>query len=167
MAKDMKEHNSNETQETDAPRSMSRRALLRRGVTAMPAVLTLQSGAALARSSNMISATTSRPKDAYGRTLCLDENSVDDVDRSLRRMDLGEPAYGRVTAIRDRDYRTKPRHRADRVSEARMCKSGGTYYYRVKTHDGPRWRKVDVPKGMLVSATALSSFAGNIVVTDL
>ena len=167
MAKDMNEHSNNETQETEAPRSMSRRALLKRGVTAMPAVLTLQSGAALARSSNMISATTSRPTDAYGRTLCLDENSVDDVDHATRRMDLGEPAYGRVSAIRDRDYRMQPRRRAEQVSEARMCDSGGTYYYRVKTYYGPRWRQVDVPKGMLVSATALSSFAGSIVVTDL
>jgi hypothetical protein len=115
----------------------------------------------------MISAAANKPTDAYGRTLCLDADSVENADRGMQVMDLGEPAYGRVSAINEREYRIRPQRRADAVSEARMCESGGTYYYQQKSGFRGRWRQVEVPKGMLVSATALSSFAGSIVVTDL
>lgn len=166
-SKDSKQHGAEDLAAGDRPHSMmSRRMVLRRGAAAMPAVLTLQSGAALARSSNMISAADSKPTDGYGRTLCLDENSVERADPGMQVMDLGEPAYGRVSAINERDYRREPRRRGEQVSEARMCENGGTYYYRRGGYRG-RWSKVEVPKGMLVSATALSSFAGSIVVTDL
>lgn len=165
-----KDRNENEIKDIDeaAPRSASRRALLKGTVTAMPAVLTLHSGAALARSSNMISTAAGGSTDAYGRSLCLDTSTVESADGSGRHFDLGEPAYGRVSAIRDRDYRVAPYRRAERVSEARMCESGGTYYYRTRSYwYGRRWNQVQVRKGVLVSATALTSFAGSIVVTDL
>lgn len=165
-----KDRNDNQPKNTDeaSPRSVSRRALLKGTVTAMPAVLTLHSGAALARSSSMISTAAGGSTDAYGRTLCLDTDSVEAADGSGRLFDLGEPAYGRVSAIRDRNYRRAPHRRAERVSETRMCESGGTYYYRSgSSWYGRRWNQVEVKKGVLVSATALSSFAGSIVVTDL
>ena len=169
----VKEQNGTGDAESTAskqPRPMSRRALLKGSAKAMPALLTLQSGAALARSSNLISATSSNPTDAYGRTLCLDVNSVSPADGDWRVFDLGEPAYGRVSAIRERDYRRLPSGRSDRISEAQMCQRGGTYYY-YNRYGGSsywgRWRKVKVKQGVLVSATALSSFAGSVVVNDL
>lgn len=160
--KDLQSENNADV--TDAP-NLSRRALLKGTVKAMPVVLTLQSGAAFARSSNMISATGSGYKDGYGRSLCLDTSSVTPADGSATLYDMGEPAFGSISAINDRDFQTYPFGFGKPISEARMCERGGTYYYR----SGSRWqwRRVSVRKGVLVSATALSSFAGNIVVTDL
>ena len=204
-----KEHRDGERTSTAKPTGpVSRRALLRGAVTAMPAVLTLQSGAAHARSSNLISASPWDHKDRRGRTLCMDKKSV--YPAGGRKFDLGNPAYARVTAIHDRDFRLAPHHGAARVSEAQMCHNGGTYYYRTHRpgrwsshtaeeqfnvaqdvsgssyiagaqsgggananswdhsyYDRRRWRKVKIRRGVLVSATALSSFAGNIVVKDL
>ncbi len=192
----------------------SRRALLKGAVKAMPALVTLQSGAAFARSSNLISASPRDHKDRWRRTLCLDLKSAYPADGSRRLYDLGEPAFGKVSAIRDRYYYGVTRHGVRRVSAAQMCEEGGTYYYRerqryqygrdrgVNQHDLQQiselqaedeasgyeasssfftgyggghysnsgrssWRRVKLNRGVLVSATALSSFAGNIVVKDL
>ncbi len=153
----------------DRPQSAGRRALLSGAVKAMPVVLTLQSGAALARSSNVISSSTSSYTDGAGRTLCLNTNSVDTVDATYGLYDLGEPASGHVVAINERDYRVRPRRRASRIDESSMCMRGGTYYYRNRSSSGGTkgWQQVNVSRGVLVSATAVSSFAGNIIITDL
>lgn len=195
--------------------SVSRRSLLKGTVSAMPAVLTLQSGAAFARSSNLISASPHNHKDRWQRTLCLDLKSVYPVDGSRRRFDLGDPAYGRVNAIRERDYYRVTSYGVRGASEGDMCKRGGTYYYRERQssyrrgygsganlsqsdieqisqmesngfsqdasasmgsyggggsyggYQEQQWRRVKLHRGVLVSATALSSFAGNIVVKDI
>ena len=60
----------------NAPKSVSRRSMLKGTATAMPAILTLQSGAALARSSNLISTIDYKSPDRHGRTLCLNLDSV-------------------------------------------------------------------------------------------
>ncbi len=155
----------------EQPRSPGRRALLSGAVKAAPVVLTLQSGAALARSSNLISSSTSSYRDGSGRTLCLNTDSVDAVDSGYGLYDLGEPASGHVTAINERDYRVSPRRRAGRVDESTMCMRGGNYYYRDRQYTGygykRTWREVKVSRGVLVSATAMTSFAGSIIVTDL
>jgi hypothetical protein len=51
----------------------------------------------------------------------------------------------------------------DEVSKPKMCADGGTYYRK------NRWRttRVSVKRGMLVSATALSSFSSGINYTDV
>lgn len=179
---------------------MSRRALLRGAVTTMPVVLTLQSGAALARSSNMISASQYSSQDRRGRTLCLDTDSVYPADGSGHRFDMGEPAHAHVYAINERDYRVAPHRNARRITEEQICRSGRPGYYRgeygweqVSSDDleqdddergdggeyrlnwdeqqsaryRRRWEHVQVRRGVLVSATALSSFAGSVRVTDL
>jgi hypothetical protein len=142
----------------------NRRALLKGSIVSLPAVLTLQSGAALARSSNLISGTSTGATDAQGRTLCLDVDSVYPASEHNEVYDLGEQPYGRVSAINDRDYRDRPRWHSNRVSEAQMCKNGGRYYYK---RQWSGWTETRVPRGVLVSATALTSFAGDIVITDL
>ena len=48
-----------------------------------------------------------------------------------------------------------PAASADQISEKDMCKQGGQFHY---WSNG--WRQVNVPRGMVASATALSSFAG-------
>ena len=170
--KDSNEKTVTNAEANEQPRSPGRRALLSGAVKAAPVVLTLQSGAALAQSSNLISASTSSYRDGAGRTLCLNTDSVDTVDAGYGLYDLGEPASGHVTAINERDYRVQPRRRAGRIDESTMCARGGSYYYRDRgapaTNGAPKnWRRVDVKRGVLVSATAMTSFAGSMIVTDL
>ncbi len=192
--------------ERQAPKSISRRAILRGAVTTMPVVLTLQSGAALARSSNLISASRYSSEDRRGRTLCLDTDSVNPVSGSDHVFDLGEPARAHVYAINERDYRVAPHRNARRITEEQICRSGRPGFYRGEygweqvsgddfEYDGEleyegdddsdgenfllrwdnvrdaryrrRWEEVRVRRGVLVSATALSSFAGSVRVTDL
>jgi len=142
----------------------ARRALLKGAVATMPMILTLQSGAALARSSNLISASTaSAALDANGRMLCLDYRYADSTYDNTNVVDVGDPPYAHVCAIKDDDYyissnASNPTHREQ------MCHDGGTFFR--KTASGFEETNY-VPKGMLVSATALSSFAGHIDITEI
>ncbi|HJR71882.1 MAG TPA: hypothetical protein VKA43_17690 [Gammaproteobacteria bacterium] len=129
-------------------------------MVAAPVIATLSSGAALARSSSLISSTSpSGALDALGRTQCLDKRSG---DLKGTVMDLGTPPSGSVTAITQRDYRTEPKGSAAPISEAEMCARGGDFYYQ-----SSGWQTARVPRGILVSATALSSFAGSIRFTEV
>jgi len=127
-----------------------------------PIIATLPTGAALARSSNVISSTLpAGATDSQGRTLCLDAASGTMLAGGSA-MDLGAPASGSLTAITGRDYRVDANGGATRIGESEMCKQGGSFYYL-----DTGWQKVNVPRGMLVSATALSSFAGSIHFTEV
>lgn len=130
-----------------------RRALLRGAVTAAPMILTLQSGAALARSSNLVSAASpANAKDLNGNTLCMDTTFASSIDGEV--YDLGETPYASVTAIPDRTYTVEPGGDSSSiVTTSEMCEQGGVYYY-----NGDQ--QVSVQQGMLVSATALTSFVG-------
>lgn len=180
----------------DAPKSVSRRTLLKGTAKAMPMILTLQSGAVLARSSNMITAASPETRDRRGRALCLDTDSVYPARGTRDAYDLGEPAFARVNAINERDYRVEPSMRSRSISESEMCRRGVPGYYKESRHrysedsaedysedsgqdsysgltqsnwqESGRsgWQKVQT-KGIIVSATALTSFAGNIRITDL
>ena len=161
---------SNSDRESDAmtdrnpvsgPKSISRRSLLKGSVKAMPVVLTLHSGAALARSSNLISGTVTPHMDELKRTACLDTASVDPAG-SPDLYDLGEPPRARVHMINERDYRVEKNNGSNPISEGQMCETGGTYYY-----NDSGWKEVNLPKGMLVSGTALTSFAGAVNYVDL
>jgi len=163
------------------PASLGRRTLLRRGLVAMPAILTLQSGAALARSSNLISASSSRTTDRLGRTLCVDSKSVYRVADRRGTYDLGDPPRAVCNIIRERDYFVKNSDDQDdynrewgstdsdwdfhdqygdditRISEGEMCRTGGTYWF--KPRYGYEARSITLPKnGFVVSAAAASSF---------
>lgn len=140
--------------DSEAPESPSRRALLTSGAKAMPVVLTLQSGAALAQSSNTISAASPYERDSNGNTLCLDTRSVYKLEHD--RYDMGMPAQADVNVIRDRKYRyvdASGRRTRVRVAEHDMCRHGGTYAYR-----SGGWKYVELPRnGVVVSATSLVS----------
>ena len=141
----------------------ARRALLKGAIATMPMILTLQSGAALARSSNLITASRPRSaKDAEGRTLCMDYNYVDTVYGADNVADLGEPPYAHITAIRKDIYFDSPD--GEVIRRWRMCREGGVFFTK---KDATFYETDYVPKGMLVSATALSSFAGHIDITEL
>jgi hypothetical protein len=149
---------------------LSRRALLRGASSALPVVLTLQSGAALAQSSNLIG-TVKQAQQAIGpgnRVQCLDMASA--VDGTPSKLDLGPDPMLHVQYVTQRKYyRGKSNGKSgdeDRpVSIEQMCKEGGVFWYR----DGGDWRKTypgysrrGVEAGFLVSATALASFASSI-----
>jgi len=70
-------------------------------------------------------------------------------------VDLGVPPSGHVTLITEQDYRVSPQGSALTITEKQMCATGGDFYYQ---HAG--WKTATVPRGIVVSATALSSFAG-------
>ena len=75
---------------------VGRRSILKGAIAAAPVIATLPSGAALARSSNLISATSPTGAfDGYGRTQCLDASSG---SLSGSVMDLGVPPSGNVSA---------------------------------------------------------------------
>ena len=167
---------------------MSRRELLKGSVKAMPVVLTLHSGAALARSSNVITGTDS--VDIDGKYRCLDTRGIRPLSRRDQIYDLGaRPRPAVVTVMEHRDYyygmpvdgtddghedrperqwgnrrwrnKWEARKAGSRiVSPREMCERGGEYAY----FEGGEWHSVRLPRrgGMLVSSTALSSFAGNI-----
>lgn len=145
-----------------AEKKMNRRKVIKIAVATAPIIATLPSGAALARSSNVIGDTNvGGAFDSHGRTLCLDLRSGT-VGSTGTSIDLGVPPRGSLTAIKPRNYRTAANGGAPAIDESEMCKKGGTSYY---LDSG--WKQVNVPKGMLVSATALSSFAGSIYTTEI
>src|SRR5690606_14887248 len=82
---------------------LTRRLVVRGAAAAVPTILTLRSGAALARSSNLVSTSTDLSDPEGDLFHCLDSSSVEQV--GANRYDLGEPPEANVTAIRgDRAY---------------------------------------------------------------
>lgn len=175
---------------SDAQRQ-SRRRMIRGATAAVPTILTLHSGAALARTSNLIGRAPGAPVDAAGNNMCLNESSVAEVLEGGQRYDLGEPAHGEVTNIPTMDGRRfydNDQLAGTPLTGQEMCERGGTFYYEsadpTASDLGAQARAdlirqsfipeavdatekavagVDVPRGGLVSATALASFAGRIV----
>jgi len=146
--------------------AVSRRALLSgAGQAAIPAIVTLYSGAALARSSNLIGVNASQGAQ-QGKYRCLDSSSVYPTEKA-NVYDLGEDPMAHVTRI----DATKTYYRSDyrgnltgqQATGDAMCTSGGQYYRK----DFSGYKRVTVRKGMLVSATALGSFSNDITYTDV
>ena len=126
----------------------------------MPAILTLHSGTALARSSNLISASAPGTRDGLGRTLCLDTSSVEPVGDSANVFDCGDPPSATVNIIQERDYfRSKDKSGGD-ISEDEVC-SGGTVYF--KPVGGGPWEQLTLEnKGVVISTGAALSMADGI-----
>ena len=202
---DRNDNDSTETSPDRAPGALAaqpgpaafarRRKVLRGAAAAVPSILTLHSGAALARSSNLLSIADGAPLDAKGRALCLDESSVEPAQAGGKVYDLGEPPHATVTGIPgDKSYYREANADTPKVGPQEMCQSGGDFYVQEngdelaslgKQADGgsmvqpevrvstvfkevqPSWKKVNVPRGGLVSATALASFVGGIHVRDI
>lgn len=157
-----------------APTDLRRRALLRGASAALPTVLTLQSGAALAQSSNLMGTvqSASQAVGEGGRVQCLDAASVDGGTTTV--LDLGETPTLHVQYVTPRSYflgnqnntagdSSKP------VSIQQMCSRGGRYWYFDRG-----WKQISVgynqrgiEAGFLVSATALASFASAVKVKSV
>jgi hypothetical protein len=134
----------------------NRRALLKSAMVTMPMILTLQSGAALARSSNIISASEpANALDLEGRMLCLDLRSADKVQTQGKWADMGD-SDPVITAIPQGTYYVA--EGGEETSRAMMCREGDVGFWTQPV--AGVWEPTDtVPKGILVSAIALSSFA--------
>jgi hypothetical protein len=143
---------------------LSRRALLRSASIAVPTILTLHSGAALAQTSNLVGAAPT-PTVQDNKYRCLDTSSVYRSNKP-NVYDLGSPPLGHVTRITADGayYRVgsngQPSNNA--VSGPTMCNEGGAFYRKANG-----WTQVSVEQGVLVSATALSSFSSVIRYTDV
>ena len=152
----------------DGVPSPSRRRLLKGGATALPSILTLHSGAALARSSNLLSASATYEVDSLGRTLCVDITSVVPVDDFSQIYDLGDPPHAVINVIRgEAEGRIYYVNKDDRdsgnsVHPGLMCEQGGQYFY--KPSSGP-WEVVEVRQGFVASSMAASSFAADMTDT--
>lgn len=140
---------------------ISRRALLRGASATVPTILTLQSGAALAASSNLLGTHELTGSQAeYGGTPCVNAASTVGVKGS--QYDLGDPAVAEINVIPDKfEFRTEKNKGSSSVvlSPKDMCykyQHPGPYYY----HNGTDWVTVQVPQGGLTSAAALASFTG-------
>jgi hypothetical protein len=152
------------TPATQTPAPMSRRALLSSASKAVPAIVTLYSGAALARSSNLIS-TDGTPGAENNKYRCLDTSSVLKTDKPTV-YDLGNDPMAHVTRIDStRQYykSTWNGQVGSQTNAPSMCATGGDYYRK----DWTGYKKVNVRQGVLVSATALSSFANDVTYTDV
>jgi hypothetical protein len=146
------------------PAPVSRRALLSGMGKAVPAVITLYSGAALARSSNLISSDNT-PGAEQNKYRCLDTRSVYKTNKP-KVYDLGENPMAHVTRVDSRKEYYKAGYNgpsSTKVGADKMCSDGGDFYRK----DYSAYKKVKVEKGVLVSATALSSFSNNITYTDV
>ena len=131
------------------PTSISRRKMLKAGLTAMPVVLTLQSGEALARSSNLISAAPGM-RNIDGNALCLDTRTADLLSGGKYDLDTRDAT---VNAIPDVDYYLSRGFKGEPISADTFCELGGSRQY----HAGG-WHQVDLPtNGIIVSANALNS----------
>lgn len=159
-------HSSPTPEAEDKPDATRRTLLSGACKVAGPAIVTLYSGAALARSSNLISTRSSHGAE-QNKYRCLDTGSVDDkVGTNL--YDLGPDPMGRVTRITSTKQYYASDYRGNRtntqVDASKMCSDGG-YFFR---KDGSNsYTKVRVYKGGMVSATALSSFANDITYHDV
>jgi hypothetical protein len=146
-----------------APAKLSRRAMLRGTAAAMPIALTLQSGAALARSSNLISGAADAAEDADGNKYCLDASSVISGD-SPHHYDMGEPSSAEVTVLPKRVYYLDVTAGSDPVvGRPYICSQGvGPFYYK----DGGK-QHFKLNQGSMVSLTVMSSLSGSILVKDV
>lgn len=147
---------SGSAEDSDRKEFNARRALLKGGVAAMPAILTLQSGAALAQSSHMmVHAARPRATDRLGRTMCLDTNSVYPAEGHKTAYSMGSPPKAHINIISDRKYFRGKGRRTGVVRKGEMCR-GGTYWYK----ENGDWESVDLPyTGIVMSSGSMHSVA--------
>ena len=135
-----------------------RRALIKGAAATLPMILTLQSGTALARSSNLISGSSeASAKDTNGNTFCMDTRFATTIGDNL--YDLGPTPGGIVNLYPAYIYKTLANNGNNSltVSVQEVCESSidTSFYF----HNGVEWQAVPGGNGCLVSLGAMSSFA--------
>ena len=170
-----------------------RRLVLRGAAAAVPAILTLHSGSAVAaRSSFLISGSTNVGADGKYRCLDLTNAVQDTTNRNL--YDLGDDGQHSLTLIDGKAEYYADSELTQRVYPEAMCRDGGTYYKKLADGSSQEFVASDLTgksgmvrqssavesgflpesttqpptvevqgRGMLISATARSSFAGRLL----
>ena len=132
----------------------SRRTLLKKGAGAMPAVLTLQSGASLAATSAYIGSVSRAGSNIAGHVHVLDVRKAEPLPNgtTFRFVDTN---YADVYIIPDGDYYPSKGKSGTPVKADEFGRTGGIKYL-----DAPGNPEVVLPEnlnGVLVSSTALNS----------
>jgi hypothetical protein len=146
--------------EEGRPASMGRRAILRGGVTAMPAILTLHSGAALARTSNLISASPGA-RDINQNVWCLDTSTAVDYYPDSGKYDFGDPGYATVNVFPDTVYESGTGQSKVSMTADQFCASGGSANYHLQGGGSPTTVTLQSP-GIVVSSNAYNSLSPRI-----
>lgn len=150
---------------SDAARSvaqpLSRRALLRGAAVAAPTIVTMSSASAVVAMSSVRTYTSVDAPQGDGNYYCLAERSTLGPSENGHpdALDVGDFPQPMVGRIPERDYRREPNENSARVTEVEMCRDSafqGTKYYYPSEHG---WKGVKVRRGILMSATAMSSLA--------
>jgi hypothetical protein len=145
--------------QVDTP-GLSRRAMLRGATLAVPTILTLGSGAALAASSNLLGTNqTATATDVN----CLDPRSTKGaLPTNPNVYDLGSPPYGEVTVIPSTNrYRDKATDLD--ITTSQVCQLDGTV--KVKYNGTGPWVEKTRYPGAMTSAAAMASFGSRILKT--
>jgi hypothetical protein len=153
------DHPTETTGKKDQPASMSRRALLKQAGVAMPAVLTLQSGAAMAASSIYVGTTTRWGSHDSGNVYCMDVRNAEPMPNGTTYKFVNTN-YADVYVLPDEstyhDAKGNSKNNPGVLSDE-FCHVGGSKYY-----NAPDWPQVDLPEnlnGVLVSSTAMTSLS--------
>lgn len=163
--KDQKDILDNQPETAEKPQSAGRRSLLKGTATALPAILTLHSGAALARTSNLIS--TTEYKTSRDRTLCLDLRSVEPVGPRGYKYDIGN-GYADVYRIPERDYYVRGRNGSWReIDEKALCERGDSIVAAYKENGQIQKANVPIRRGGMISLTAAASMADQMIIYDI
>lgn len=175
-----------------------RRLVLRGAAAAVPAILTLHSGSAVAaRSSFLISKADGAPVNEQGKHMCMDLRGSQEVAPNV--YDMGDQPAPQITTIDSRAEYYKDANGSQRAYTQEVCETGDVFYKKTAGDPGKAlaeganpgksgmvrqskavesgwvpeasdkaFQQVQVQgRGMLVSATALRSFANHIVVRDI
>ncbi len=155
----------------EAPVSVSRRRLVRGAAVALPTILTLNSGAALATSSDLIiRLSPDAAPDGLNRMLCLDTATVEPVGKSGKLKVV--PGQTTVNAIPvdppyydAYDATTGTVQTA--VTPAEVCSQSATYppYY-AQMADGTV-KEAMLNPGARISASAMASFGSAVNIVDI
>lgn len=142
---------------------LSRRSLLRTTTATVPTILTLASGSAIARSSNLIGTIADA---GTNDALCLKPSSTQGpLPTNPNVYDLGAPAYGEVTRFpRVHRYR-KPSDPGTDISPSKACRVDGAL--QVKYNGSGPWVNKTRTAGVMVSNAAAASFGTRIISTDI
>jgi len=151
-------------------RLISRRMVLRGASAAVPTILSLQSGAALAASSNYLATIqdANAARDGQGYVKCIDTASAVQETSTPKRLDLGPSPDLHMQHITPRQYfypkTTGSGGDKDRPATMEaVCNQGGEFWYKNSAGD---WQQLvstapagqqKVAAGFLVSSTASAS----------
>jgi hypothetical protein len=143
----------------DTP-NLQRRAMLRGATVAVPTILTLGSGAALAASSNLLG-TNQTPTTADVN--CLDPRSTQGtLPTNPNVYDLGSPPYGEVTVIPSTNRYRNPIDNSA-LTTSQVCQFNGSVQVKYGG-TGPWVSKTRYP-GAMTSVSAMASFGSRILKT--